>query len=150
MNFLELLFSPYGAVKRMQFLIGMITVTVVTIGLLLIISFVTSKYLANLGLDVHHKRENVQAMLKYETTYYPMLMIMVSVYAAWMKLCLTLKRLRDLALTPWLVLVILGVEGLLYLPVVQNTLWMQIVLAIFIFSCLLGLLFYPSRISRSA
>jgi len=110
----KLLFSTSGAVKRKQLLIGLICVFVFAWLSFFIWSFITVLLFKHWGVtgDImasikeieKNSPVNYSYILKYETIFTPIFFIIVLSVIGWCKLCLIIKRLRDLALTPWLIL----------------------------------------------
>lgn len=84
---LKLLFTPEGAIPRKRFIIGLIVSLLIVVGLSLLIQITLNVLNISLGL----------------TEY--LCLVFVIVLGLWMKTCLMLKRISDLRVSRWLMVI---------------------------------------------
>jgi uncharacterized membrane protein YhaH (DUF805 family) len=124
---LNLLFSPEGAIRRIPFFLGILLST--ALGYLLNVLF-------DLALTVSHADHLL--LITY------LLLITIVLIGFWMNTCLTLKRLSDLDVTRWLILIpILNAYAARFMPDSMPLLIANLAISVIFF---LILLLWPSRV----
>lgn len=154
---LELIFSPKGYIQRMQYFWGYVALCLVIFIFAILMIVILSVFGKPLGVNLDVMNVTMDAVLKaikQGAPFPPMkdpsaiagygCLITFVLLMLWCKACLMVKRLRDLAVTPWLAIIPFVAIICLYLPFIQNQMIIQALNLITIASFLLCL-FWPSR-----
>lgn len=161
----ELLFSISGAVKRKEFLIGLTIAFVMTWLSFFMWAFITVMMFKHWGVtgDIlvslkeieKNSPANYNLILQYETLFTPFFSIVSLAVIGWCKLCLIVKRLRDLDVNPWTILAPISLYVVVFEVGLQKDPGSQFPLNIIGVACMLLILaFYlallccPSRLKN--
>jgi len=110
----QLICSARGSIKRKQFLLGLVLVFAIMWLSFFAWSFfsiymfkhwgVTGDMVVSLKEIAKTAPEKYATIMRYETIFSPIYLGLTMLLVAWFKLCLIIKRLRDMALTPWFII----------------------------------------------
>lgn len=133
---LTLFFSPFGTINRLPFLAGLI------FSLFLMLSAAGIMMLPVVGLQ----RQVITNWTSISTFLIYLIAVIITLTGFWCSLCVHLKRLADLNVTRWLVLIPF-IGGMAASPGVPLVL--QVLVQVITLLYMGALLFWPSRTTTS-
>jgi uncharacterized membrane protein YhaH (DUF805 family) len=160
---LNLILSPYGAISRMQYFKGILYIILLGTLLMFLWSFGFTALIEAfdqnprdfelaLGsyMNACMERQFIACHIPPIFNLSSILMYaffnLVGIFFIWASTCLQIKRLRDLAVSPWLLVIIWIPTFLMYIPTMTNISALHNVSFAMITIFNLILLFYPSRL----
>ncbi len=137
---LAYLFSPFGRIGRISFLLGIFLWSIV---FFILQAAVTHLLLNSLGLSDSLHVFQMHPNYAEVSTAQKLIDFSLIIPSTWIQFCLYCKRLRDIDWSIWLTIIPLGASGIiLYAPQDQDILYGAYICLAVVF---LILLFYPSE-----